>query len=141
MITRSAGLPVQIKGLRYLVGSGYNGETKELDETVQQAAKLLEKTFNRDVEIRFNSNRRSGGAWLKNSLPGFSGNCQIGLNAGINNDGIYISTYVKESALKNPALCNAGFLIEQKYCWLYHNTLNDAINWLKENVDTSKILD
>lgn len=81
-ITRSAGL-VAIEGQPWIVGGGYSGSTKELDDTVQKAARLLSKGFGRDVEIRFNSDRLSGGAWLKDDLPGFAGNTQVGLTAGI----------------------------------------------------------
>lgn len=78
-ITRSAGTPTGYGS--YIVGGGYSGATKELDDTVQGQARLLAETFGRDVEIRFNSNRQSGGAWLKDDLPGFAGNTQVGFNA------------------------------------------------------------
>ncbi len=48
-----------------VAGGGYQGITRELDETVAEAAALLEQAYGRDVEIRFNSDRESGGAWLK----------------------------------------------------------------------------
>lgn len=80
-ITRSAGLPTGYGG--YIAGGGYSGATKGLDETVQRAAKALTRSFKRDVEIRFNSHRQSGGAWLKDDLPGFSGSAQVGLGAAL----------------------------------------------------------
>jgi hypothetical protein len=67
----------------YIAGGGYSGSTKELDDTVQKAAKLLADAFGRDIEIRFNSHRESGGAWLKDDLSGFSGSCQVGLGAAL----------------------------------------------------------
>lgn len=83
-ITRSAGLAAGVGGvLGGIVGGGYSGATKELDNVVQKAAKMLSKAFGRDVEIRFNSDRHSGGAWLKDDLPGFKGNVQVGLSAAI----------------------------------------------------------
>jgi len=80
-ITRSSGLPTGYPG--FIAGGGYSGSTKELDDTVQKAAHLLTEEFGRDVEIRFNSHRESGGAWLKDDLLGFRGNCQVGLGAAL----------------------------------------------------------
>ena len=80
-ITRSAGLPAGVGS--WVVGSGYSGATEELDKVVQKEAKLLSNAFGRDVEIRFNSDRHSGGAWLKDDLHGFAGNVQVGLTAAI----------------------------------------------------------
>ena len=84
-IERSAGIPITIGGRMtpYQAGGGYEGKTQELDAVVAKAAKMLSKAFKRDVEIRFNSDRESGGAWLKNSLEAYKGNCQVGLCAGI----------------------------------------------------------
>lgn len=45
-------------------GGGISGLIPELDIRVAQAAAILEKTFGMDVEIRFNANRLSGGAYL-----------------------------------------------------------------------------
>ena len=87
-ITRSYGIPVTVGGIPYLVGNGGQGKTEDLDKLVQQAANWLANEFERDIEIRFNSNRESGGAWLKNSLEGFAGNCQVGLGAGLWSNGI-----------------------------------------------------
>jgi hypothetical protein len=125
------------------------GRTTELDDTVKQAADLLGRQFNRDIEIRFNSDARSGGAWLKNSLPGFSGNCQVGLGAGITPKGhtssfpegfIYVSTYVSQSALKDKSLATweGG---REPYSYKVYQSLEGALDWLIEHVDTGKILD
>ncbi len=159
-VTRSTGLYTGIGA--YFCGNGYKGLTKELDDTVKREAELLTTTFNRDVEIRFNSDRESGGAWLKNSLKGFDGNCQIGFNAGlrpIKPEGIsnedwwfkatwefinsqpkelYIDTYVDPSALKDPSLANSGNL-DSRYCSLEHKSVEEALAWLIENVDREKI--
>jgi len=161
-ITRSTGLYTGIGA--YFCGNGYEGTTKELDDTVKKQAELLATTFNRDVEIRFNSNQESGGAWLKNSLEGFAGNCQVGFNAGIRaikpdnmsredwvhnatrqfRDSqpkeIYYATYVSENGLKDPSLCNSG-LDDSRYCYLLHQSIEEGLAWLVANVDTDKILD
>ena len=82
-ITRSPGVPAGYGG--YIVDSGYKGATKELDDRVQGAASALAERFGSDVEIRFNSDRRSGGAWLV-THPGDNGidaNTWIGINASL----------------------------------------------------------
>jgi len=64
-IIRSAGIPVIINNVCHgFAGGGYEGKTDKLDKQVQLAAKLLIEAFGGDVQIRFNSHRLSGGAWL-----------------------------------------------------------------------------
>ena len=58
-VTRSAGAVVN--GL--VVGGGYHGATAKLDRAADEAASAMALRFG-NVEIRFNSDRRSGGAWL-----------------------------------------------------------------------------
>jgi hypothetical protein len=77
MIERSIG----ICEYGYIVGGGYEGKTKQLDDIVKKEAELLQKYFNRDVEIRFNSDRESGGAWIKDGKK----NCSVGLSARLSN--------------------------------------------------------
>ncbi len=156
-ITRSTGLYTGIGA--YFCGNGYEGLTKELDDTVKCEAEYLTTTFKRDVEIRFNSDRESGGAWLKNSLKGFEGNCQVGLGAGlrpIRPEGmsfedyhkawrtlpkeLYIDTYVDISVLKDTSLANSGSP-DPDYCFLHHKSVDEALAWLVANVDRGKILD
>ena len=65
MITRSTGIVPNIPWAGPLPGGGYTGKTPELDAAVVQCAELLEKEFPLvDVEIRFNTDRESGGAWV-----------------------------------------------------------------------------
>lgn len=123
----------------FIVGGGYEGRTKELDQIVQREAELLKATYNRDVQIRFNSDRLSGGAWLVNSLPGFSGCCQVGLCAGNREaTGLYIDTVVDASALRDKSLATEG--VRRDYSYKIHATVEDALAWLKANVDSSKLL-
>jgi len=63
MVTRSVGIYSGIPG--YFVGNGYKGKTKELDNEVLKISKKLEKEFNTDIIIRFNSDKESGGAFIK----------------------------------------------------------------------------
>ena len=61
-ITRSTGTPIPGTGL--VAGGGYRGLTAELDAVVREAASALVRAYGGDVEIRYNSDRESGGAWL-----------------------------------------------------------------------------
>lgn len=62
-ITRSKGIDVPFPGPR--PGGGMTGATPQMDRMVARAAEALRDLFGRDVEIRFNSDRMSGGAFLK----------------------------------------------------------------------------
>jgi hypothetical protein len=83
-IVRSVGLPIEVAGLPtgYIAGGGYRGATDELDATVQAAAELLADAYRMPVTIRFNSDRRSGGAWLRtDEIDSFRANAEIGICA------------------------------------------------------------
>lgn len=80
-ISRSHG--ILIPGTGFVAGGGFSGITRDLDELVNEAAKLLQDAFG-DVTIRFNSDRRSGGAWLVTSTGGGIGSdAEIGICASL----------------------------------------------------------
>lgn len=154
MINRSAGTIVTVGSIPYIVGGGYQGNTNELDKTVMEMAEILHELYGKDVEIRFNSDGNSGGAWLKNSLKGFDGNCQVGMCAdlqaiqpeGMSDDEffkqwrtlpkeLYIATNLKPSILPTSFVCNS-----ETYDYRYHKTIAEAVRFLKDNVITEKIL-
>ena len=65
-VTRSTGQCLTAGAAVIAVtGGGYQGITRELDETVAEAAALPGQAYGQDVEIRFNSDRESGGAFLR----------------------------------------------------------------------------
>ena len=76
-ITRSTGIEVAFWGPR--PGGGYSGITPELDAEVVKAATLLHERAGKDIEIRFNSDRMSGGAYLQ----GAEGVNSLGVSAGL----------------------------------------------------------
>jgi len=142
-ITRNYGMPVTVGGIPYLVGNGGQGKTEELDKLVQKAANWLANEFERDIEIRFNSDRESGGAWLKNSLKGFAGNCQVGLSGSLRsngNEGLYASIYLDETVLKDKAIANSGPEDSRYYCQRFE-AFEDAITDLLAKIDRTKIYD
>jgi len=77
-IERSRGLPTGHLGL--MAGGGYSGATEKLDAMVMQAAEMLRQKYRRNVDIRFNSDRKSGGAWLRTHAKDILfGNAEIGI--------------------------------------------------------------
>ena len=68
-----------------IVGGGYRGLTPELDSAVDEAASSMAERFGSAIEIRFNSDRRRGGAWLVThpGHEGLGGNTWIGINADL----------------------------------------------------------
>lgn len=84
-IQRSPGIPAVVGGVCYgLAGGGYQGLTAELDAVVQQAAERLQEAYGMDVVIRFNSDRASGGAWLRtHERDGIGANGEIGIAASL----------------------------------------------------------
>ena len=159
-ISRSPGQPVTAGGVPYIVGGGYSGSTKELDATVQKAAEALVKAFGIPVQIRFNSDRMSGGAWLKDDVEGFWAYGKIGLSAGLKPKQprgmsredflihssmefiesqpkeLYIETNVKRSCLRDPSMATEG-PAGSRYCLVEHKSISAAIVWLGTFADIS----
>lgn len=77
MIERFGGYVPRVNGMVCptfpLPGGGYEGITRKLDRAVLRAAGWLGRRFNRPVLLRFNSDRRSGGAWFKDSCRDHAG--------------------------------------------------------------------
>lgn len=125
MITRSEGIST---GLGYFVGDGYEGLTKELDDAVAKVANLLKKTFSKHIEIRYNSNRRSGGAFIKDNTY----SDQIGLGAGLYNRAL--NSMTKKERME---LSDRGYEdLPKDMMLLYHVVLADnlAINPKREDI-------
>ncbi|MBK1666597.1 hypothetical protein CKO28_00885 [Rhodovibrio sodomensis] len=71
-----------IPGTPYTAGGGQIRAKDELRQTVGQAAELLTEAFGADVEVRFNSNGQSGGAYvITDAADGLGANAEIGLGA------------------------------------------------------------
>lgn len=142
MITRSPGTST---GLGYLVGSGFEGKTKELDNAVLKNAKLLHKTFGKDIEIRFNTNRESGGAFIKDNEY----SCKIGIGASLSSSRYHSLTDAEkmelsfEESMKLPkdiilyhAVLDDSLLNrhgKREDIYRYFKTLKGAFKWLHRN--------
>jgi len=64
MITRSRGINPCVPWGGPLPGGGYEGKTKHLDRAVQHFAEWLQARVTGPVQVRFNSHRLSGGAFV-----------------------------------------------------------------------------
>lgn len=92
-ISRSHG--VLIPGTGFVAGGGFSGFTRNLDELVEEAAALLQDAYGA-VTIRFNSDRRSGGAWLVTSTGGGVGSdADIGICASLVSITNLTQTFIK----------------------------------------------
>ena len=128
-ITRHTG-KVCVPGLPFMYGAGYEGATPE-------------------VEIRFNTDRRSGGAWLHS--VGQAGG--VGLGGGLGKqrpdgltdqewwgmdraeyhalpDVLYIDTFIDAPYCVDPAIANHGNP-DHRYAYHEHKTLAAGLRWLK----------
>ena len=74
MITRSLGISPGLPWGGPLPGGGYDGKTKRLDRAVQRFAEWLHRRIAGPVQVRFNSHRLSGGAFV---YPGLDAAAEI----------------------------------------------------------------
>ena len=74
MITRSLGISPGVPWGGPLPGGGYDGKTKRLDRAVQRFAEWLHRRIAGPVQVRFNSHRLSGGAFV---YPGLAADAEI----------------------------------------------------------------
>lgn len=74
MITRSLGIDPGLPWGGPLPGGGYEGKTKRLDRAVQRFAEWLHARIAGPVQVRFNSDRLSGGAFV---YPGLDPDARI----------------------------------------------------------------
>lgn len=135
-----------------LPGGGYQGATEELDALVVEAANRLTAEYNRDVVIRFNSDRRSGGAWLRDHG---TNDTLVGLNAGFRAirpatmtmdeyidtylslpQAIFIDTWTAYATLRDKSLATQSHYKPEvdRYAYVGHASIEAAMDWLRANV-------
>lgn len=136
-IERSVGQFVQ----GTLVGGGYKGLTKELDEVVTHAAQLLAEEFRRDVVIRFNTNRRGGGAFLKGLPPGKFDSYYVKLGAYLrsHDNSIQVQAGVYEPIAFSDRVDWPETMLEERACYKQFADLPAALDWLRDVVDRAAI--
>lgn len=141
MITRSTGIIPKFKDggsipTAVFPGGGFSGKTEKLDNVVQNIAQKLSETFNKDIEIRFNANRESGGTFLKLN-DNFS---SVGIGAKIkqNNEIIY-DVFCSAEFLNDPTMANNVGVLSGNYSFDYFDSFAEATVWFVKNVDLDKI--
>lgn len=105
-ITRSTGTPIAGSGL--VAGGGYRGITDELDAAVREAARALVRAYGTDVEIRYNSDRESGGAWL---VTPDGRNAQVGICASLvtaRSRAVWERHAVQDETMARTGICSWG---------------------------------
>ena len=166
-IERSTGIIVP--GSPYRPGGGYKGLTDELDKVVQEEAKLLAKTFGYDVETRFNSDRKSGGAFIES----MSKESLVKLGAGLGYKfpkGMDVRSYLKSKGLdfSKASISEIDKVLEElplgiyidafitdnmmkrdetrastretgKFIDMKFDSMTEAMTWINENVNTLKL--
>jgi hypothetical protein len=81
-IERSTG--IHIGGTGLFAGGGYEGATPDLDAIVAEGGRVLAEAYGMDVTIRFNSDRESGGAFLRtHEKDSIGANAEVGICASI----------------------------------------------------------
>ena len=87
MITRSLGISPGVPWGGPMPGGGYEGKTKRLDRAVQRFAEWLQARIAGPVQVRFNSHRLSGGAFVYPGLaprpPSLSTRRKLGWARGL----------------------------------------------------------
>ncbi len=159
-ITRSTGIPA---GYGLFAGGGYSGASESLDQTVQYAAEAMQQAFGRDVEIRFNSDRCSGGAWMRHPGEGVLGaNVKVGVRAVLitqeaneravkhllalasmqRKPGLYVSARFAHDVARGGLKLDKPSGIDtsgQPYTSAEHESVDAAIAWLTERIDVAKL--
>lgn len=145
MITRSIGIVAS----GYIVGGGYEGITKELDNIILNEAELLQDSFNTDVEIRYNSHRKSGGAWIKDN----NYSCKIGLCARlakskyltmtteerINTPFSEIDKYPDDIIIIYTFISKEFLNDKQEGEYKEHDTIKNGIEWILKSINKEKL--
>ena len=153
-IKRSTGYYTGYGGV--FAGAGYKGLTEELDAIVVEAAEALAAQYGTDIEIRYNTDRRSGGAWL---VDPSTRNTTLAINAGLSKiipegkdiewlidldrhdhnayralpDKLTINTYVIDRALRDPSMADPTNLNDTPYAYVEQPSLEAAMAWLRKN--------
>ena len=127
------------------------GLTPKLDQMVQRAAEALRDLFGRDVEIRFNSDRMSGGAFLKGEEDGR----KLGICVRLEPRGLrrpkdmmfpewkrlydaapkLPSVYVNagRDRLVDKTLARDGAALRHPYAYLRQRSIPGAVRWVRDN--------
>lgn len=134
-IRHSIGAVVPGTGMR--VGAGASAENR-LGTEVERAAELLRETFNVSVEKRYNSDGRSGGAYVitDEADPGVGSNNSIGISIALTREGaMRFNAHVKVAYLRDATLvaCYGNGGMFEPYAYPQVDSVEEALDWIKAN--------
>ncbi|MYM92683.1 hypothetical protein [Duganella vulcania] len=132
-ITQCAGAIVAGSG-GGMVGAGMP-TTSDLTAQVDHAGELMRDVFGVDVTTRYNSNGRSGGAYVVTDAPGHAlfSNSSIGINARVAQDGsLVFNVYASAEYLHDQALATQNGM--GKYAYPELASVADALAWVQTHV-------
>ncbi|KVX33911.1 hypothetical protein WT31_09565 [Burkholderia territorii] len=121
-----------------LVGAGVPAEER-LCKEVDRAAALLHDTFDVAVEKRYNSDGRSGGAFVITDSDdrGIGSNSSIGISIGLANEGgsLRFNANVTATCLHDTTLATCGRAggLFGPYAYPQVRSVEDALDWIKTN--------
>lgn len=114
------------------------GITKDLDDLVEEAARELAALACQDVEIRFNADRKTGGAWLL----GQEGRRALGIRAGYYEaEGgaapqLAVSIYAGMDRLRNPNSAEP-YYPGGPYALVWFDSVDQAACWIQDHAKLS----
>lgn len=135
-IRNSTGAVVPGSGV--LVGAGIPAEERLRNE-VDRASELLRDMFGVAVEKRYNSNGRSGGAYVITDSEdhGIGSNSSIGISIALANGGDSLrfnanvtAAYLHDATL---ATCGGAGGLFSPYAYPQVRSVDDALDWIKAN--------
>ena len=95
----------------------------------------MREKFSCDIQIRFNSNQKYGGAWLAPKGKGAAAAGDVGVNAALVTDAsgvvIPVFVYIAQCALKQPSMANS--MGSRPYLYLRQPCVEDAVAFVFEN--------
>jgi hypothetical protein len=107
------------------------GATEALDGLVEQAGRKLKDLTGEPVEIRFNADRMSGGAFTKDDTMN-----ELGISAGLHKGKMYVHVLAGINRLRDPSLATQGN-IGHKYAHPSVRSIDEAVRWIRKNAPTT----
>jgi hypothetical protein len=129
-----------VPGTAKIVGAG-TPETGHLKVEVDRAAQLLHDTFGVAVEKRYNSNGRSGGAFIvtDGTAIGIGSNSSVGISVSMTQTSdLSFHVLVGAPYLRDPALATCG-VPDRKYAWHSTASVDEAQRWIADNTSVGQL--
>ncbi|VVE35732.1 hypothetical protein [Pandoraea terrigena] len=130
-----------VPGTGMLVGAGVSAVDR-LTYAMDRAAEFLRDTFDVSVEKRYNSNGRSGGAFVITDpdARGIGSNSSIGISVGLTaEDSLRVNVYVEAVYLYDTTLATREGSMFGAYAYHPVGSVEEALKWIAENAKVPRI--